>query len=252
MDQLRERNLGMSTFSLKVLGLSLMFIDHIHEMFATFGVPAWVDWLGRPVPIIFFFVSVVGFTHTHDKQRYLSRLLIGFWVMNIGNLVVQHFFQIRGGQVITNNIFADLFLAVLTMYGIFKVKQGKKLLGVGIILYPIIASLAALFFVQMGNSTLTQLFLTIFPSLLMAEYSFLLYLAVLMYLFRDNRNLQVLCIVVFSIIYLLMGQSQWIMIFSIIPIYLYNGQKGRGMKYFFYIFYPLHIWILYIIAAIMS
>ncbi len=206
----------------------------------------------RPVPIIFFFVSVIGFTHTHDKQRYLLRLLVGFWVMNIGNLIVQHFYQIHGGQAITNNIFADLFLAVLTMYGIFTFKQGKKLLGLGIILYPIIASIVALLFVQAGNGALTQIFLAIFPSVLLAEYNFLLYLAALMYLFRHNRNLQVLCIVIFSIIYLLMGQTQWIMIFSIIPIYLYNGQKGRSMKYFFYIFYPAHIWVLYIIAAIMS
>jgi len=40
------------------------------------------------------------------------------------------------------------------------------------------------------------------------------------------------------------------MIFAVIPIFLYNGEKGRGMKYFFYIFYPAHIYILYIIATL--
>ncbi|WP_376716330.1 TraX family protein [Vagococcus carniphilus] len=44
--------------------------------------------------------------------------------------------------------------------------------------------------------------------------------------------------------------TQWMMVFSVIPILLYNGEKGRGMRSFFYIFYPAHIWLLYIIASI--
>jgi len=31
-------------------------------------------------------------------------------------------------------------------------------------------------------------------------------------------------------------------------IILYNGERGRySLKYLFYVFYPLHIWILYIV-----
>ena len=39
--------------------------------------------------------------------------------------------------------------------------------------------------------------------------------------------------------------SEWMMI-SVLPfIWLYNGQ--RGTKYFFYIIYPAHLWILMIL-----
>lgn len=38
---------------------------------------------------------------------------------------------------------------------------------------------------------------------------------------------------------------QWMMAFSVIPMLMYNGEKGRSMKWFFYIFYVVHIVLLW-------
>lgn len=42
---------------------------------------------------------------------------------------------------------------------------------------------------------------------------------------------------------------QWMMIFAVIPMYFYNGERGSGNKNFFYIFYPAHIYLLWILAS---
>ena len=50
---------------------------------------------------------------------------------------------------------------------------------------------------------------------------------------------------------ILFGYPQWMMIFALPIIFLYNGTKGRGCKYLFYVFYPLHIVVLYAIRLLL-
>ena len=52
------------------------------------------------------------------------------------------------------------------------------------------------------------------------------------------------------LVYIAGNKIQCIMGLAAIPILLYNGKRGHGMKNFFYIFYPAHIGILYIISAL--
>jgi hypothetical protein len=45
---------------------------------------------------------------------------------------------------------------------------------------------------------------------------------------------------------------QWLMGLAAIPMLMCNGEKGCGMKWLFYVFYPAHIFILYVAAAALA
>ncbi|MHC5217881.1 TraX family protein [Enterococcus sp. LJL128] len=261
--QLEKQNRGFTIFDLKILGIILMFIDHIHEMFALMGAPDWIDWFGRPVATLFFFVSAEGFSHTRNKQKYLQRLLIGFWVMGAGNFVIQRLFPL-GDMGLVNNIFADLFVAVLAMYGTDLIKEGyfkknihKFALGLLCMLLPILLSGIALLLMSNPATIVPGISIgLVFPTLIFTENFIMVYLATLLYLLRNKRVLQCVAIAAVSLLFaasnlqeLFTANTQWMMIFSIIPIALYNGERGKGMKQFFYVFYPAHIWLLYLFAV---
>jgi hypothetical protein len=77
-------------------------------------------------------------------------------------------------------------------------------------------------------------------------------MGLLFYIFRKWRRAQIAVLAALSVLAFITGKdasNQWMMIFAALPMALYNGKKGRGMKYFFYIFYPAHIYLLYILAT---
>ncbi|NJP41566.1 hypothetical protein HCH52_10980 [Oscillospiraceae bacterium HV4-5-C5C] len=245
----------LTTFDLKIIGLVLMFIDHVYQMFVPMGLPVWLNWFGRPVATIFFFVSVEGFSHTHNKKKYLLRLYIGMLLMFAGTNILSRLLPYEQVQL-ANNIFVDLFVGAIMMAGIDLIeagiksrKAGRVAAGVLVCLIPVLLSgLVVLVLSQGYHSVGVLVAISVLPSLVLAENNFMVLLIPLLYIFRRHRNVQCVLIALTALIYLSQGSVQWMMIFAVIPILLYNGQKGPGLKYFFYVFYPAHIWLLYLLS----
>lgn len=241
-----------------------MVFDHVHQFFYIDGIPMWFTWLGRIVAPIFLFLSAEGFHYTRNRFKYLLHLYIGFVGMNFVSQELQTAFP--SDNVLINNIFGTLFLAVLYMLLIDQLIQSIrqhhwwKMLGtIGLMIVPVLLSFLAISLLSqehVASWTVYLMYLLPIPILVEGSYLFIL-LGIMFYLFRKYRLAQLVGLILFSLIIGFMSGSslldldtnfQWLMIFAVIPIWLYNGEKGRSMKYFFYLFYPAHIYFLYLLA----
>lgn len=261
-------NKGMTGFQLKVLGVVTMVLDHLGEFFLFLGVPMWFHWIGRIAAPIFLFESSEGFIHTSNRKRYLFRLLAGYWLMGIINMILNHYFTIDGAIVI-NNVFGTLFLGTVYMQACEYFKQKK--FGKGMIWFLVPTLLSVFVMILLSSSSLLaskfgllffQIFTLLVPTLMMTEGGILfVLLAVLFYLFHGRKALQIAALVIAAVITLILGGGiqyaftfnfQWMMFLAAIPIILYNGEKGRSMRNFFYIFYPVHIAIFAVISFLLQ
>lgn len=247
----------LSGFALKMIGADFMVLDHIHQMFYMFGAPLWLTMAGRVVLPIFLFMVSEGYFYTHDKKKYMLRLLFAFWLMGIGNQLLSRLFPIPDVMLI-NGIFGTMFLSVFYMWSIdsliagIRAKQPKQvLLFLGACLAPVFAALP-LFFVQSLPTFLIGAYLVLVPSVFSVEAGiFAIVIALGFHFLRKWRWMQALFLVLCSLPMLARGDIQWMMAFAAIPILLYNGKPGRKSKYFFYIFYPSHIYLLYLLSFLL-
>lgn len=70
------------------------------------------------------------------------------------------------------------------------------------------------------------------------------------YIFREKRWVQIAFLLAISALLFIrsFGNIQWMMAFAAVPMLMCSGRKGKGLKNFFYIFYSVHIAVLYLSA----
>ena len=70
------------------------------------------------------------------------------------------------------------------------------------------------------------------------------------YVFRMQKTEQFLSVAAINICYF--GKIQQAGALALIPIWFYNGTRGPSAKYFFYVFYPVHLFLLYLIRRYLN
>lgn len=258
----------LTGYQLKMIALALMVVDHIHYYFSDiYNLPMVLTWAGRIVAPIFIFLVVEGYFHTRDVKKYLTRLYLGFVAMSIFNNLIVNVFPRPDEILVAHSMFGSLFLIVvhlLIIDRVYKSIEEKNNIGTvkNIILLTIPSILSFLFLLAFeALPSVVSTFVMIFiPTVFLVEGNLIfIILAIALYSFRSNRNLQMIVFAMFSLTLLPPGglsfhalfyeHYQWMMIMALPLLFLYNEEKGKDNKYFFYVFYPVHIYILYFISV---
>jgi hypothetical protein len=215
-------------------------------------------------------MTVEGYYHTRNKKKYMIRLYIAQLIMSIGNDLLDKFFPRPDNVIIMSSMFKTLFLIVVYLSivdflrGAFKDKNiSRVLLGIGFLAIPILLGFVITISISNLPFLFIRLFMLLIPIPLLVEGGIVfIAIGIVLYLFRDNKTKQVISFIIMCIVIMLLSGNlsiqsllytnfQWMMIFAAPLMYLYNGEKGRGMKYLFYIFYPAHIYLFHMISYYM-
>ena len=273
-----ERKLNiLSAFWLKIIAMVTMIFDHIgaiilfhysinepSSFLASLYEPFRI--IGRFSFIILAFLVVDGVKHTSNKIKYLSRLLILSLVMTLGELCFTHTYS---GNPITT-----LFLGALTIV-LLNLPKFYKLTACIPCIYVILSDLDIIPFKNEYGIYGFFLIIGFYLSLIVSKFLLEYYSSVNnldIEIFANEQmihkyRLIISCIFIFSynlawyLIYpswnnipLIDMSLQVYSTFAIFPLFIYSGKRGYNSKWFqygCYIFFPVHILIIYFISLLL-
>ena len=235
---------------LKTIAVISMTIDHIawaiFPGFSMHPIAIIMHILGRIACPIFCYFMVQGYIHTKNFKKYFSRILIFALISHIP-------------YVLTSFNYVDALSLIPGYHGVFN--QTSILWGFA----------CGLLLIRVNDSKLNNIYkllLSIFICLISfpADWSCVAPLIILfMWEYKDNFKMQMitmfLMIITYVIVYFfaidkIYALLQFGIVLSIPLLYLYNGKVGNNiklnkiMKWFFYIYYPLHLLIIFIFTSI--
>lgn len=208
----------LDNFTLKMIAILTMVIDHVGYML--FPEMTILRAIGRISFPLFCFLIVEGFYHTRNTFNYLIRLSVFALISEIPFDLAFH------GEPFNwqyQNVFFTLSLGLLCLFCLEEMNTHRKYI-IPLVLIWVVAALIHCDY-GLGGVLLICMF----------------------YVTRRTPWVRFfLCCVILYIFY---GPIEAYGILAMLPITLYNGKHGPSTKMFFYWFYPVHLLILYGIAA---
>ena len=220
---------------LKIIAIISMVIDHVGDVF--FPGAIWMRAVGRLAMPLFAFCVAEGYHYTKSKKKYLRRL--GAFAL-ISEIPFDLAFS-RKIDFSHQNIMLSFLIAVAALMLYDAVQDGfgpfsgmkqrvRKVAGIATVLVMSVMSL-----------------------LLKCDYTIFAVISVFLFYVLRERPYPIPQVggVAFLAVTRTMGYYAYTGL-SLIPLLLYNSKRGRGLKWLFYVFYPTHLLLIYLIKLIVK
>lgn len=277
---------GLSAFALKLLALFAMTLDHLAAYSS--AIPFFARWyiplriLGRIAAPVFLFLLAESARQTKNRRKFLRRLYFAGAGTELFNTAVNLLFGETLGVFTPGNIFFTFFFAVFYIHLAEELagsrKSGKQkrtavllLLFAGSFLPNFLPEITETLPLPRLMDGLRKSFL---PANLSGELDYglpFVVLGIALYFAKTKARqcrvfagFWILCVLgwvagaVFPGFYGLpyvsvyCNRIQLWMILALPLLRRYNGQRGRSLKSLFYIYYPLHRYAIFVIAALLE
>lgn len=273
---------GLTSYQLKLIAVIIMTVDHIGAF--GFEIPIVGEYysalriVGRIAAPLFLLLVAESAKYTKNKTKFVLRLYLAGVGVGLFTAVTNFFFRDSIGVFVPGNILFTFFYTALYIYmidGIIKAvndKNSKQLLycSAGILA----TFIPYLFFTWTYGANswipntlqpeMAQLISDLFDSFIISptnvDYSLIFVtLGIAFYFTKTNRSRSIIFTAYCLICYFgsmlqasvnlwpfneFSGYIQCLMILALPFIFLYNGKRGKENKIFFYIYYPLHRYLI--------
>lgn len=242
---MNKSRFGINAKQLRLLAMALMVLDHLWATIISGN--DWMTYLGRMAFPIFAFQIAEGYCHTADWRRYLKRLLLFALISEVP------FDLIMSGSpffIFHQNVLFTLALglrAIVALDAFREERTAKRAIRAALAVAGSLL-LGLIGMVDYGwRGVLTVILFWVLRQLPFEKLGQLIMLWLLNQVFFQGQVLPIT----------LPGggafelATQAFAVLAVIPIWLYNGQKGRSGKVFqlaSYAFYPaqfLAIWLIW-------
>lgn len=211
-----KNRISITSFDLRVIAIMTMIIDHIGAVF--FPSVMIYRIIGRISFPIFAFLIVEGSFHTTNIKAYMKRLLCFAVISEIPfNLAFRRSYIYMGS---TNVLF--------TLYA-------------GVLIIDLIKSK------HRNYKTWFKLLLTVMIiQFIGADYQIYGILTVIIFYSYRGQLGKIYMALCFVFIFLMGGLQKYALL-SFIFLYFYNGREGKKLGRLFYLVYPLHLVVIYLV-----
>lgn len=268
----------MSTFVIKVIAMITMFCDHLSRAIYGSCETTFLNYIGRISFLLFCFQIVLGYKKTKCLGKYLLRILlfgiisqipyslffesidyqktlcVGFTLfLGLLSISIINFHKDKNNKITFRdnhyNVFLFdsfqsffLFLAkcLFIFFICFIVNNSKNIFGYHIEYnYQAILFMISIYlFYPFGNKyNICKVLLYIFSVILFAFVEAQMWFGVNGFQLPSFYTSRDFTVYLFIYIFCIIG--------GLLPL-LYNGKRGQSIKWFTYLFYPVHLIILYL------